>query len=51
MDVDAIKGRLKKTEGQIRGLKKMVEDDKSCEDVIIQISSAKSELHKTGQLI
>ena len=43
--------RLKRIEGQIRGLIKMVEEDKSCEDILIQISSAKSALHKTGQVI
>ncbi len=51
MDVDAITNRLKRIEGQIRGLIKMVHEDKSCEDILIQISSAKSALHKTGQVI
>jgi DNA-binding FrmR family transcriptional regulator len=51
MDVDAVINRLKRIEGQIRGLMKMIEDDKSCEDILIQISSAKSALHKTGQVI
>jgi len=43
--------RLKRIEGQVRGLMKMVEEDKSCEDILIQISSVKSALHKTGQVI
>ena len=51
MDVDAVVNRLKRIEGQIRGIIKMVEDDKSCEDILIQIGSAKSALHKTGQVI
>jgi len=50
-DVDAITKRLKRIEGQIRGLIRMVEEDKSCEDVLIQIGSAKAALHKTGQVI
>jgi DNA-binding FrmR family transcriptional regulator len=51
MDVEAIINRLKKIEGQIRGLIKMIDSDKSCEDILIQIGSAKSALHKTGQVI
>jgi len=51
MDVEAVINRLKRIEGQVRGLMKMIEDDKSCEDILVQISSAKSALHKTGQVI
>lgn len=51
MDVDAVTKRLKRIEGQIRGIIKMIEDDKSCEEILIQIGSAKSALHKTGQVI
>ncbi len=51
MDVDAINKRLKKIEGQVRGISKMVDEDKSCEDILIQISAVKSALHKTGQII
>ena len=51
MDVDAITNRLKRIEGQVRGLQKMVAEDKSCEEILIQIGSVKSALHKTGQVI
>lgn len=51
IDREAITKRLKRIEGQIRGLIKMVESDKPCEDVLIQIGSAKAALHKTGQVI
>lgn len=51
LDVVAVGKRLKRIEGQIRGIQKMVEDDKPCEDILIQIGSAKSALHKTGQVI
>lgn len=43
--------RLNRIEGQIKGIKKMIEEGKACEDVLIQISAAKSALHKTGQVI
>jgi DNA-binding FrmR family transcriptional regulator len=51
IDVEAVLNRLKRIEGQVRGLMKMIEDDKTCEEILIQISSAKSALHKTGQVI
>jgi len=51
MDVEAVSKRLKRIEGQIRGIIKMIEDDKACEDILIQIGSAKAALHKTGQVV
>ena len=51
IDIEAVTNRLKRIEGQVRGIIKMIEDDKSCEDILIQIGSAKSALHKTGQVI
>ncbi len=51
MDVDAINKRLRKIEGQVRGVQKMVEEDKPCEAILIQIGAIKSALHKTGQVI
>jgi len=37
MDVEAVTNRLKRIEGQVRGLIRMVEEDKSCEEIIIRI--------------
>lgn len=37
--------RLNKIEGQIRGIKKMVEEDTYCDDVLNQVSSAKAALN------
>lgn len=50
-DVESINNRLKKIEGQVRGVQKMVDEDKSCEAILIQIGAIKSALHKTGQII
>ena len=36
--------RLRRIEGQIRGLQKMVEDDRYCPDIIMQIASAQEAL-------
>ncbi len=51
MDVEAVTQRLKKIEGQIRGIIKMIENDKPCEDILVQIGAAKAALHKTGQIV
>ncbi len=51
VDREAVSRRLKKIEGQIRGIQKMVEEDKPCEDILVQIGAAKSALHKCGQII
>lgn len=47
----ALVARLKRIEGQIRGLERMVDSDEDCEDILIQISAAKSALHKVAQSI
>jgi CsoR family transcriptional regulator, copper-sensing transcriptional repressor len=39
-DKDAYLRRLRRIEGQIRGLQRMVEDDTYCIDVLTQISAA-----------
>ena len=51
MDVTAVTKRFKRIEGQVRGLINMIENDKSCEEILIQIGSVKSALHKAGQVI
>lgn len=51
LDVDAVIKRLRRIEGQVKGITKMIEDGKTCEEILIQIGAAKSALHKTGQVI
>ncbi|WLR52964.1 metal-sensing transcriptional repressor [Bacillus tianshenii] len=40
--------RLKRIEGQVRGIQKMVEDDRYCVDVLVQISAINAALKKVG---
>ena len=51
IDVEAVTLRLKRIEGQVRGIIKMIEEDKPCENILVQIGSAKAALHKTGQVV
>lgn len=43
--------RLKRAEGQIKGIIKMVEEDKFCGDILIQIAASRSALNNAGGLI
>ncbi len=40
--------RLRRIEGQVRGLQKMVEDDKYCIDILTQISAATKALQSVA---
>jgi DNA-binding FrmR family transcriptional regulator len=41
--------RLRRIEGQIRGLHKMVEEDRYCADILTQISSVQEALRAVGR--
>jgi DNA-binding FrmR family transcriptional regulator len=41
--------RLRRIEGQVRGLQKMVEDDRYCADILMQISSVHEALRSVGR--
>ncbi|MBE3586990.1 MAG: metal-sensitive transcriptional regulator [Thermoanaerobacteraceae bacterium] len=40
--------RLKKIEGQIRGIQKMIEEDRYCVDILLQISATRGALQKVA---
>ncbi|KGP90022.1 hypothetical protein N780_07285 [Pontibacillus chungwhensis BH030062] len=42
-----MKNRLKRIEGQVRGVLKMMEEDKECKDVITQLSAARSAIDRS----
>ncbi len=41
-------GRLKRIEGQVRGLQRMVEEDEYCIDILTQLNSATAALKAVG---
>jgi CsoR family transcriptional regulator, copper-sensing transcriptional repressor len=47
---DALR-RLRKIEGQVRGLQRMVEDGRYCADVLTQISSVQQALRAVGKVL
>lgn len=46
-----IETRLKRIEGQIKGVHKMVDEDACCKDVLIQIAAVRAALGKVGTMI
>jgi DNA-binding FrmR family transcriptional regulator len=43
-DKDKVQKRLRRVEGQVRGIQRMVDEDEYCIDVLTQISAASSAL-------
>jgi len=50
-DKEQVIGRLKRIEGQVRGLQKMVDDDRYCIDVLTQVNAARAALEKVALLL
>ena len=44
----AVINRLKRIEGQVRGIQKMVEEERYCMDILVQISAIQSALKNVG---
>jgi len=47
-DKAALERRLKRIEGQVRGVARMVDEDKYCIDILTQISAINAALHKVS---
>ena len=48
MNKDDVKARLRKIEGQTRGLQRMVDDDAYCIDILTQLNSVTAALRAVG---
>ena len=46
-----VASRLKRIEGQIAALSRMIDQDEDCVDTLLQISAAQGALGKAGQII
>lgn len=47
-DKDKVLARLRRIEGQVRGLQKMVEEDRYCIDVLTQVGAVKAALESVS---
>lgn len=48
---DELLNRLAKVEGHIRGIRKMVQEGKPCDQVLIQMSAVKSAMNKCVSIL
>jgi len=47
-DKGAIQARLRRIEGQVRGIQKMVEEDRYCIDVLTQVNATRAALESVA---
>jgi DNA-binding FrmR family transcriptional regulator len=40
--------RLKRVEGQVRGIQRMIESDRYCVDILVQLAAIKSAVHQVA---
>jgi len=43
--------RLARIEGHVRGVKKMVEEERECPDILLQIVAVRTSLDKVGKIV
>jgi DNA-binding FrmR family transcriptional regulator len=51
MGTEEITNRLKRVEGQVRGLQRMVEEHRDCEAILTQLMAARAALDRVGLLV
>lgn len=51
MGTEEITNRLKRIEGQIRGLQRMVDEQRDCEAILTQLMAARAALDRVGLLV
>ena len=50
-DKDILIKRLNRIEGQVKGIQKMVDEERYCIDILTQISAIRSAINKVGSII
>jgi CsoR family transcriptional regulator, copper-sensing transcriptional repressor len=43
--------RLRRIEGQVKGIQKMIENEQQCNEILIQIAAIRAAINKVGGLI
>lgn len=47
----AIVRRLRRIEGQVRGIQRMIENEEDCQDILTQIAAVKSAVNQVGLIV
>ena len=50
-EIKQILTRLKTVRGHIAGVERMIEEDKSCEEILLQLVAIRSAVHKTSVIV
>lgn len=50
-DINDVGSRLSKIEGHVRAIKRMLEENKPCEEVLLQIGAVRAALDKVGRIV
>lgn len=50
-DVKSLINRLKRIEGQLRGVQKMIEKNRSCQETLTQLAAARHALDEVGMVL
>lgn len=48
---DKVRARLKRIEGQVAGIRRMVEEDQYCVDILLQLSAVQGALGGVGKIV
>ncbi len=48
---EALLKRLKRVEGQIRGIQRMIAEDRDCESIVMQLAAVRSGIEGVGALV
>ncbi len=43
--------RLRRIEGQVKGIQKMIEEEKQCADILTQVAAVRAAINKVGSLM
>ncbi len=48
---EALRKRLRRLEGQVRGVNKMLDEDRSCQEIIQQLAAIRAAAHQASLLV
>lgn len=48
---EKVRARLRRVAGQVEGIQRMVEEDRYCVDVLLQVAAARAALDQVGKIV
>jgi DNA-binding FrmR family transcriptional regulator len=48
---DELIKRLRRIEGQVKGIQKMIDEDKYCADILTQVAAVRAAINRVGSII